>query len=100
MQKLIINSIGLTTTEETDEITIKPIKYTKDTEGWFTVLLNVNGFNIWLDVDQYYRVGWNCYIFLLSNSIDKAIWEIQESAENLELCSSIAIEFLESEGVL
>lgn len=100
MQKLITNKIGLTCIKETDKIIIKPIKYTKDTEGWFSVLLNVNGFNIWLDVDQYYRVDWNTYIFLLSNSIDNAIYEIQENAENLELCSSIAIEFLESEGVL
>ena len=73
---------------------MKAIK--KDSTG--SVLINTGkGFNVWMDVwneDGETVTDWNKYIFFTNNSIDLEIKEFQENVNNFELCSSLAIEFI------
>ena len=59
------------------------------------------GFNVWVDVwaeDGEIYADWNSYIFHLNNSKDMELKAFQESAENFDICSSLAIEYFENKG--
>jgi hypothetical protein len=62
----------------------------------------IDGYEIQVWVDVFESEGeltadWNMYIFDLSNTRDLAYREYQESAENFDACSSLAIAAIENQ---
>lgn len=57
--------------------------------------------DVWVDVwkdKEEVNCDWNMYIFDLTKSKDLAIRKYQESADNFNQCTSLAIETLENLG--
>jgi hypothetical protein len=73
------------------------------TDGSTSVLIHdpKTDLKVWVDVSIWngeLTCDWNMYIFNLSNSNDLEIREFQNDADNFDLCTSLAVEYLENLG--
>lgn len=74
------------------------IKGETEQNGGLVLIDTGHGFNVWIDVfeeEDGYEVAWNKFIFHKDIPLDMKIQRYQESAENFDMCSSIAIDYYE-----